>query len=61
MHRYRLFEVYTQGNQNNWKIVLGQKLETNYFSYQTQDPRKHLMLLQREQVYLWLCKGRIVR
>ena len=53
MSWYDLFEVYTQGDQNNWKIVLERELESTYFSYQKQELRKHLMLLQREQVYLW--------
>ena len=30
-----------QDDQNNWKIVLEQELESTYFSYQTQEPRKH--------------------
>ena len=53
MSWYHLFKVYTQGNQNNWKIALEEELENYYFSHQTQEPRKHLMLLQREQIYLW--------
>ena len=35
-----------QGEQNKWKTLLEQELWNNYFSYQTQELLKHLMLLQ---------------
>ena len=42
-----LFEVHTQDDQNNWKIVLEQEVENNYSSCQTQEPRKHLNVVTK--------------